>query len=72
MDARAFGQFLVDRLTKLAQPILTNLVKCSYSKLEDFHRASGHVDIINEIVSKMESEVDAFHKQFEAKEDDAK
>jgi hypothetical protein len=62
MDARSFGDFLVDKLGELAKTVEQNLLNSAYEKIEHSHRAAGTRDVLTEIVSKMPNLLEDFFK----------
>jgi len=66
MDARSFGSFLVDRISEAAKTIEQNLINTAYEKLEQSHRASGALNALNEITSKMDNLLNDFYGQGDA------
>lgn len=60
MDVSAFADFLVSKLTDLKGPLENSLKKVAFPTMEQMHRASGTLDMIEEIVTKMDGLVNEF------------
>ncbi|MEN9916135.1 MAG: hypothetical protein RLY40_67 [Pseudomonadota bacterium] len=62
MDARSFGDFLVSKLSDLAKTIESNLLNSAYEKIEHSHKASGTLQVLKEITTKMDNLLTDFHE----------
>lgn len=63
MDAKSFGDFLVSKLNELGETLKNNLLTSAYKEIDQSHRASGTLGMINEITSKMDNLLNDFYAQ---------
>lgn len=68
MDARAFGDFLVEKLGDALKTVEHNLLNGAYEKIDQTLRASGTRDILKELTTKMDTLLTDFHKSRDGSE----